>query len=517
MKQKPLYLALMFFAAPIVCADNLQLQDQIHQLQQQTQMLQQQLKVLKKQLTTHSVKNNATAGNRKHQKKSTRKPFQNSIVSIHTSPVQTGSLSYYPTALIADHKVVTYIAGTPVVTSPYTGERPAFDGSDYIVNISSINRDIRLMQQRRLLYNAYDLIGYPMPQRPIVAISGKAEPVASFNRPGVGNASGDLTLGSNELDVAATINENVEGFMSIAYDDSPPPLGGQRIANSAFNLNMGFVNIGNLNKSPLYLTAGQLYAPYGRYATSMISSPITMTLARTKTRPIILGYKSQGISGPYVAIYGFHSDTTEGNSAIGGVNLGYIFKTSSLSGDIGGGLIGNMADSQGMQNTGSPPETTFGGFGSPSNGSEVVGKVPGLNIHANINFSRYNLTAEWVGASRAFNPQDLSFNGEGARPQAAQLEAGMTFRSFDRPSSIGLGYQWSKETLALNLPKNRISAVYNISIWKDTVESLEYRHDVDFGINQYANGAAAPYLINDNTVGTGKASDTVIAQIGVYF
>ena len=53
---------------------------------------------------------------------------------------------------MADGRVVTFIAGTPVVTSPYLGARPAYDGSDYIVNISSINRDVRLMEQRRRLY-----------------------------------------------------------------------------------------------------------------------------------------------------------------------------------------------------------------------------------------------------------------------------------------------------------------------------------------------------------------------------
>ena len=88
---------------------------------------------------------------------------------------------------------------------------------------------------------------------------------------------------------------------------------------------------------------------------------------------------------------------------------------------------------------------------------------------------------------------------------------------FDKPSSIGLGYQWSKETLALNLPQQRWNGVFNISIWKDTVESLEYRHDIDFGRYQYGNGAAPAGMVNANTIGTGGAADTLLAQIGVYF
>jgi hypothetical protein len=80
-----------------------------------------------------------------------------------------------------------------------------------------------------------------------------------------------------------------------------------------------------------------------------------------------------------------------------------------------------------------------------------------------------------------------------------------------------LGYQWSKDALALNLPQQRISGVFNISIWKDTVESLEYKHDVDYNIYQFANGAAPVGGVNATTYGTGRSGDTVSAQIGVYF
>ncbi|RAP36564.1 hypothetical protein B1207_07075 [Legionella quinlivanii] len=551
MKHKALILALAAVTAPVIAADNEQLQQQILQLQRQTQELQNQLSQLQKQLVAQPSANKSTvkraapkktnrtktapapiarkAETKRQQTASTpaaksvpttqkgTRVFHNANITVHTPEGHPESIGFYPTALLADNQVVTYIAGTPVVTSPYLGDRPAFDGSDYIVNISSINRDIRLMQQRRRLYDAYKNIGYPIPHIPIIALSGKAEPVASFSQPYVGQSSGDLTLGSSELDVAAALNSYVEAFIGIAYDESPPDVGGQRLANSAFGLNLGFVNIGNLDESPFYFTAGQLYAPFGRYSSSMISSPITQSITRTKTRPFILGYKSQTDTGPFAAVYGYKSDTTLGHSAVGGVNLGYIFKHGDASGEIGGGLIGSINDAQGLQSTGSAPLTTFGGFASPTNGNEAVAKRQGLNIHGNISFDRYSLTAEWVGASKAFRTQDLSFNGYGAKPQGAQLEGAVTFMAFDKPASLALGYQWSQQTLALNLPKRRIAGVFNISLWKDTVESLEYRHDTDFPVTDFANGATAPGLLNSNTVGTGQSADSVIAQIGVYF
>lgn len=525
MKYNKIILALACLSSTLYAGDDQQLQREIQRLQKQTQALQAQLNRLQKQVVSHRtapVKNvrqktapKTPVASPVNSESSTSK-YRSTHLTVHTPELHPESVGFYPTALVADNRVVTYIAGTPVVSSPYLGDRPAFDGSDYIVNISSINRDIRLMQQRRRMYRAYESIGYPIPQMPIIALSGKSEPVAVLNNPFRANTDGDITLGSSELDVAAALNQNVEAYIAIAYDESPPAVG-PRINNSAFNLNMGFVNIGDLDKSPFYFTAGQLYVPFGRYSSSMISAPLTMNVARTKTRPVILGYKSQEDTGPFAAVYGYRSDTTLGKSGVGGVNLGYIFSKDDITGEIGGSYITSIADAAGMQSTGSNVGTTFGGFGSLTNGSEEVRKTPALDFHGNIGIDRYNFTAEWVGAIDRFRPQDLSYNGYGARPQAIQTEVGMTFRAFNRPSSIGVGYQWSKDALALNLPKQRILGVFNISIWKDTVESLEYRHDMDYGATQFANGAAPPGFVNIPTIGTGQSADTVSAQIGVYF
>lgn len=550
MKHKALVIAISLLSSSLFAADNEDLQREIKLLQEQTRQLQSQLNRLQKQLVAQTatkpvgklvkiaptkaakaavspssqVKHKVVAKNTKipppksppQLVKEEGKTYHSSQLMVHVVDQDKNTTGFFPAALIADGHVISYIAGTPIVSAPYLGDRPAFDGSDYIVNISSINRDIRLMEQRRRLYRAYESIGYPKPNMPIIAISGKVEPVAMINQPYVGKYQSDVNLGSSEFDVAAALNDKVEAFMSVAYDNTPPPVG-PRVDNSVFSLNMGFVNIGNLDKTPLYFTAGQMYVPFGRYSSSMISSPLPLRLGRTKSRPFILGYKSQADHGPYAAVYGFKSDTDLGHSGIGGVNLGYTVKSGELSGDLGVSYISSLTDSTGMQNTGSAPFTTFGGFASATNGSELIHKVAGVDVHGNLSFDRYSITAEWVGASRAFKSMDLSFMGRGAKPQAAQLEAGVTFMAFKKPASLAMSYQWSKDTLALNLPKHRISGVFNISIWKDTVESLEYRHDIDYRTTQFANGISAPGFTNLPTFGTGRSADALIGQIGVYF
>lgn len=516
-KYKILIPVLAGLSMPLFATSNQVLQNELAQLQKQTRALQVQLSHLQTELhakKTHKHKKNHSA--KKAVKHGKIIPYHDSPVSVHLPNDETVSAAYYPKGLIADGKVITYIAGTPVVRSPYTGARPSFDGSDYLVNISSINRDLRLMEQRQKLYDIYKSLGYPAPDRPILALSGKLEPIATLSRPYVGNKKGDINLGSAEIDVAAILNENVEAFVSIAYDEAPPADGGPRISNSSFDLNLGFVNIGNPEITPIYFTAGQLYAPYGRYSSAMISAPLTMRLARNKARPVILGYKSQAEHGPFAAIYGFKSDTTLGKSGNGGVNTGYSFSAGNINGEIGAAYVHSIADADGMQLTFFGNENNFGGFGS-FRGSESIKKIPGVDVYGILRFDRYNLTAEWVGAVEDFRVQDLSFNGQGARPQAGQLEAGATFKLFDKPASVGIGYQWSKDSLALGLPKQRYSGVFNISLWKDTIESIEYRHDIDFNRNQFANGSSFPGTVNVPIIGTGGASDTLLAQIGVYF
>lgn len=543
-----LFVLLVSLYSLLVSAANLTqeiLQRDLQRLQEQTQQLQAELHRLQRQLvkqtestSIHQKKSIAPAAVKKSSKPAslntsiTKSPIKvkssKKGVAVHSSPVSVQRLDkhskssqFYPTALIADHQVVTYIAGTPIVTSPFLGSRPAFDGSDYIVNISSINRDVRLMQQRRRLYQAYESIGYPVPHKPIISLSGKIEPVAVIGGgPFFDHGTGDISLGSSELDVGVMLNDKVEAYMALAADTSPPDVGGQRLSNSSVDLGMAFVNIGDLDESPFYFTGGQLFVPFGRFSTSMVSAPLTMILGRTKSRPFIFGYKSQHDSGPFAAVYGFRSDTTLGSAGVGGVNLGYVFDKKGMSGEVGVSGISALNDAGGMQFTGATPGInvgTFGGFSSPTNGNEEVHKVPALDVHGSLSVDRYNFIAEWVGAVARFRQQDLSFNNQGALPQAAQLEASVTFKAFDKPATLGVGYQWSNDALALNLPKQRVSGVFNISIWRDTVESLEFRHDINYSTTTYANGAAPVGQVNANTIGPGGSSETLLAQIGVYF
>ncbi len=481
-----------------------QIEKDIDKLSRETKRMSREISALKQQLAKQRL-----LGHRKKPHKNAT--FKTLPLSVHTLKNEPESLAFHPSALMAGEYILTYIAGMPVVTSPYLGDRPAFDGSDLIVNISSINQDVRLMMQRNAIAKAFVKLGYPVPKSPIIALSGKIEPVAFSTRPFGGRRRWDLDLGSAELDIAAAINAWIEGYFSFAYDAAPPAIIGQRMANSAVRLGKVFINIGNLEKTPIYFTAGQLFVPFGRYSSSMVSAPLTMIMARTRARAVILGFHHQEDSGFFGAIFGFRGDTTLGSRGVGGVNLGYNLTGQKVRGEFGVSLISSVNESGGMQLTGMGGGR-FGGFGAVV-ANERVRKVPAVDVHANLNFDAISIIGEWVGTTNSFRRRDLSFNGRGRKVQAANVEGAYTFKVADKPASVGIGYGWSRNALALGIPKHRMSGVFNISLWRDTVESIEFRHDVDYKTSDTSAGIGSTTA----TRGTGRTANTVSAQLGIYF
>lgn len=412
-----------------------------------------------------------------------------------------------------------------VSTGPYVGVPYQYDGSDLVINSPSVNTDVQLLQVRKSILRHLKQMHGNLVEENLhshLLFSGLVEGVVDYYAPGGSPSTSAVDLGSVALD-AFFIGPSdwTLGYFEFDYDSVNPAgdifvtTNRYTVANSRVYVNRGFITIGNFDKSPYYGTIGQFYVPFGVYSSVMVSSPMTKTLMRTKARSLLLGFQQQsGNVALYGSAYGFRGDSHAASvSKIdnGGLNFGVKFDKSAFhpgifNGRIGVGVIANIADSLGMQ--------LLNGFATNSASEQLVHRVPGYNVNALLSISdKVDVIAEYVTASTAFNANDMTYNGGGAKPWATDLEVAYTFTLFDRPTSLGANYSTSTEALSLGIPLKRFGVVMNTSIWRQTLQSLEIRHDREYAASATATGAAGVASTSE----TGKGDNAVTAQFDYYF
>ncbi len=414
-------------------------------------------------------------------------------------------------------------AGSTVTTSPFLGLRSAFDASDLIVNLPTMNEDLRFLKEHVLLDKKLKCYGLKLPDKPIIILGGKIEAIAFLQEDNCRNATNsDIDLSTVRLDVLVEVSRCVHAFMALNMDTSAFNLlnnssldiqlagGGSRVSNSRVFVTRAFVTVGDLDCLPFYFTIGQMFVPFGRYASNMVTSTLTQNLGRTNERAILFGFYKNGLYG---SVYAFKGESNINAPGINqwGTNWGFEKSWDKGSLNIGAGYIANIADATRFQVTGA--SKGFLGFGIGSAHEILAHRVPAYDVHGEFSFGKFNLFSEYIWTSRGFDIRNLSFNGHGASPTASNLELAYNFKIATAPASVAIGYGTTSEAFALNLPKSSFLAVFNVSIWKNTIESIEFRHDKNYDICDFAGGNGAIRVIH----GIGGSRNTYTAQIGVYF
>jgi hypothetical protein len=414
-----------------------------------------------------------------------------------------------------------YAHGLAVVNSPFLGQRDVYDVNDLIVNLPTMNLDLNLLEQRQRLDNYAIQHHEVLPDRPLIDLSGAIETQAFYDDNFCVNNSctsnTDIDLSRVELDVVAEVGTWATGALLLSYENAAPlitssPTPGSRVTNSRIKIDRAFITIGNLSRSPIYFTMGQMYVPFGMYATGMISDPLTKLLGRTKERMAQLAFSKYGIYG---AVYGAHGDSFVDNKNtidLWGANLGY--KTSFMEGfntEFGVGYINNLADSVGLQ-------TSI--FGMHPGYEQLQHRVPAVNAHASLNLNPFTLLAEYIGAVQSFDIKDMSFNNSGALPQAVAFEGIYRFNISDQAFSLALGYDRTWESLAARFPEQSFLGTLSTSFWRYTIESLEYRHSINYSHSDIASfGSTQKNNFQMVTVlpQNSRNENVITLQIGVYF
>lgn len=518
---KPLAISLCLLGMVATPALAVSVNDESNQaLVQKVDQLQREMADLKKQLKPHRKISHKRVAQKNPKSHITRVPQR---VVADTS-AQISGPSHLPTT---GTEYLPYDLDVPgqsfVSTGPYIGVELQYSGSDLIINNPSVNNDVALLNLRKNINQRLVAMGRnPEEQRSHLLLSGVVEGQIAHRAPGGGHSRSDIDVTNVGLEAYILGPSSwTSGLISLTYDNNLGTATGSlsnnfRSENSRVLVKKAFITIGDFSKSPFYGTIGQLYVPFGTYSSAMISSSLPKLMARTQARAVVLGYQQQTPNAFYGSLYTFRGDTRTGSVnriSNGGVNVGYRFKGEPISGNIGGGIIANLADSEGMQDTGNAP--AFGGFGGTGgSGSErIAHRVPAVNLRGSFSIQKnIDVIAEYVAATRRFSASDMTMNSHGARPQALNVEASYSFQNMAKPLSVGVGYGMTKDALALGLPESRVSAVLNTSLWKNTLESIEFRHDNNYRASSIASGSgvAAPSA-------SGKSDNAIFAQIDIYF
>ncbi len=427
---------------------------------------------------------------------------------------------------------INYINGITVLTSPILGLKSAWMPTDLLYTVPSMNEDLRLLQDRQGFQAVLKSLGSSLDMRPLLVVSGGVEGTTVYTSSYVNANSLSVNLSTSEIDLWPIMSSWASGYFSIDFDSSPPQTG-TRVANSRLFLSRGFLTIGNLDVVPLYVTVGQMYIPFGRYASAMITTPLTMSMARSDVRTLLLGYYHQGL---YAEGYVFNGNRESGGDRFilqSGANIGYKNKRLSVGAiDFGVGFTSNIADSQGMQNNALAsggairgPSLQFAGFArtflaNSVDSDNLKHNVGALDFHLEYTVGKNAILLEFITATRQFDPGDLLMNGHGASPKAMHIEYDYNTKYGRFPITYGLAFGRTWQALALNLPKYSYFATIGTSPWKDTQLAIEYRHDSNYARNANVGGGGngnVANLLPVPTANVGGSRDLVTILLGVYF
>ena len=390
---------------------------------------------------------------------------------------------------------------------PYLHKKAAFSGSDLVINIPTLRQDARLLLLQQQLEKECHELGLALPKIPRLIFGGKLEGQTSYSSTYTGLRNLNINFSSADFNIYIQANPLISGYMTIDYD--PDEL---RDGSRVF-MNRAFIMIGDLSRSSFYASIGQLYVPFGRYSSMMVTTPVTQSLGRTRARAITVGYQQTGNNAFHSEFYvyqGLTNNFSRGNhNSEFGTDTGYEFINGDrkIGGEIGTSFISNLADSHGIQ------ATAF------LNHETLRHRVPALGIYGSLTIKPVLFTIEYISAIKSFDINDVRFSEQGAHLTAFHAEANCTFKTGSVLGSIGVGYGHTKQALVVGLPQDRCSVFYNVSIWKDTNFAFEYRHDVNYTHNAITTSTTNQTLVKKLVADFGKSdtNNVVTAQFDLYF
>lgn len=293
-----------------------------------------------------------------------------------------------------------------------------------------------------------------------ITLSGLIEVEASYEHADFADSgtpdtdSSDIALATVELGIDADITKHVGGHLLFKWEDG----------DSSVDVDEGFIIIDGEDVIPLYLNAGKMYLPFGRFESHFISDPLTLEIGEINEGAAKIGYVHNRAE---VCLGAFNGDVDE----VGDDNHIDDFVVSvTVTPDIsekfdlafGVSYISNIGDSDGLE-------------GEITGAGTVKNDVPGLGIFLSLGFQdRYFVELEYVGATDDFQAGELKFdNGQAFKPVTWNIE--FSFLPV-QALEIAVRYEGGDDLGDDFLPDERYGGAVSYTLFDNTTLAAEYLH-----------------------------------------
>ena len=314
-----------------------------------------------------------------------------------------------------------------------------------------------------------------------ISLSGLVEVEGAYSSGYDDEDESDVQVATVEMGVDADLHEFVSSHVLFLWEEGE----GEDIT-----VDEAFITLGNTDKFPIIADLGRQYVPFGKFETHMVSDPLTLELGETQESAALVGFEYNGLYGGAYAFNGdVNEDSGEDHVENFGANLGYTLKRQDFGLDLQAGYISSIADTDGVEDA--------------LMTDDVQDYADGLTGSAKMTYRDFTLIGEYMTALDEFNSEELEFAGQGAEPEAWNLELGYTFDLSGRETTLAAAYQGTDQALALELPEERYMAVASMGFFDNLVSlSLEYAYDEDYSRSEG---------------GTGEDAHTITSQMALAF
>lgn len=332
-----------------------------------------------------------------------------------------------------------------------------------------------------------------------IVFSGAVEVEAGYERAYDNSKSTDIVLATAELAVDADIAEGVSAHIGLLHEEDDTDL----------ELDEGYIT---LEKGRFFVNAGQMYVPFGRFNSHLVSDPLTLEIGETRESTVEVGLTAGLFTGSAYVFKGDIGDSGREQSKVEtyGISLTVAGGDDTFSYEFGTDYISSFADTDTMTDG----IDDFADIAASEDAGEEVDVdgavddyVGGLSVDAALGFGPASVIVEYTTATEAFDEDALAFDGDEARPSAFNVEVGYLL-NIGCETQFALALQGTQDAQALGLPERRIAVAASSAIADNTSLSLELARSTDYDVDDADN--------NDDE-GDGETSDTVTIQLAIAF